>query len=335
MGYPDLTVDRGAGSRIQVKYAEALYEKVNLKGHRDKVEGLSMFGVWDVFHPDGEKRTFRPLWKRCFRYVQLVVETEEEPLELHSHTLQYSGYPYPDMATFESDDQKLNQIFEICLRTLRMCSAETYYDTPYYEQLSYGGDNRPIASNSVYNSIDDRLFREVMRLYPQSADNQTGLFDSAYPADWDLTMGSWSLAWIQTLNDYWKLRGDLDWTQQFVSPIERVLKFYEHAIDESVGILGPISNLGWQEGNGGVKNFLDWSISEGSIPRSENGAITHSALLSLFYLHALQTTSELYMAMGEDEKGHPLAKSRRCGSERSHGALLECRSRSVQAIPGS
>lgn len=302
MGYPDLTVDRGDGSRIQVKYAEALYEKVNLKGHRDEVEGLSMFGVWDVFHPDGEKRTFRPLWKRCFRYVQLVVETEEEPLEVHSHNLQYSGYPYPDMATFESDDQKLNQIFEMCLRTLRMCSAETYYDTPYYEQLSYGGDNRPIASNSVYNSIDDRLFREVMRLYPQSADNQTGLFDSAYPADWDLTMGSWSLAWIQTLNDYWKLRGDLDWTQQFVSPIERVLKFYEYAIDESLGILGPIPNLGWQEGNGGVKNFLDWSISDGSIPGRENGAITHSTLLSLFYLHALQTTSELYVAMGEDDK---------------------------------
>ena len=302
MGYPDLVVKGGAGSKIQVNYAEALYEEVNLKGHRDEVEGLSMFGVWDVFKPDGGRRTFRPLWKRCFRYVQLSVETGSEPLEVISHQLQYSGYPYPEMAVFESNDPRLNEIFEMCLRTLRMCSAETYYDTPYYEQLSYGGDNRPIASNSIYNSTDDRLFREVMRLYPQSAETDTGLFDSAYPADWELTMGSWSLVWIQTLNDYWKLRGDLDWVGQFVGPTERVLEFYEHHLDESLGILGPIPDLGWQEGNGGVKNFLDWSITKGSIPRREGRLVSHSTLLSLVYLHTLQTVSEWYIALGETQK---------------------------------
>lgn len=302
MGYPDLKVKGGAGSRIQVNYAEALYEDVNLKGHRDQVEGLEMFGVWDVFKPDGGERTFRPLWKRCFRYVQLSVETGSEALEVISHDLEYSGYPYPEMATFESDDARLNEIFEMCLRTLRMCSAETYYDTPYYEQLSYGGDNRPIASTSIYNSTDDRLFREVMRLYPQSAETDTGLFDSAYPADWQLSMGSWSLVWIQTLNDYWKLRGDLDWIKQIIPPAERVLEFYEQHLDESQGIIGPIAELGWQDGNGGVKNFLDWSIIKGSLPRREGRAISHSALLTLVYLHTLQTTSELYLALGEDEK---------------------------------
>ena len=66
MGYPELTVSGGTGSKIQVKYAEALYEKVHLKAHRDSVNNLNMFGVWDVFRPDGKTRTFRPLWKRCF-----------------------------------------------------------------------------------------------------------------------------------------------------------------------------------------------------------------------------------------------------------------------------
>jgi len=302
MGYPDLVVSGGAGSRIQVNYAEALYEEVNLKGHRDQVKGLTMFGVWDVFKPDGGERTFRPLWKRCFRYVKLSVETGGEPLEIIAHDLEFSGYPYPEMATFVSNDDTLNEIFEVCLWTLRMCSAETYYDTPYYEQLSYGGDNRPIAHNSIYNSTDDRLFREVMRLYPQSADNQTGLFDSAYPADWDLTMGSWSLAWIQTLNDYWKLRGDLEWVRQFVAPTERVLEFYEQHLNEQRGILGSIANLGWAEGNSGVKNFMDWSISDGSIPRREGRAISDSVLLTLYFLHTLQTTEELYRALGEDDR---------------------------------
>ncbi len=292
MGYPELKITGGKGSTIQVKYAEALYEEVNLKAHRDSVNHLTMYGVWDVFRPDGQERTFRPLWKRCFRYVQFVVKTGDEPLEIISHHNEYSGYPYPEMATFQSDNQKLNEIFEISLRTLQMCSGETYYDTPFYEQLSYGGDNRPIGTNSIYNSTDDRLFREVMRLYPQSENRETGLFKSAYPSRFDFDMGSWSLAWIQSLWDYYYFRGDKVYVSQFVENIEKVLGFYERHMDESMGILGAVRN----------QNFMDWSVTKGSIPRkNEEGLINHSVLLTLYFVHAIDCAVNLYNEIGEEE----------------------------------
>ena len=293
MGYPELTVDGGLGSSVKVKYAEALYEKVNLKAHRDSVEGLSMNGVWDLFHPDGERRTFRPLWKRTFRYVQLVVETKDSPLDIISHINEYSGYPYPEMSTFKSNDDRLNEIFEMGLRTFRMCSGETYYDTPFYEQLSYGGDNRPIAAISAYNSTDDRLFREVMRLYPQSENRETGLFKSAYPSRFNFDMGSWSLAWIQSLHDYYFMRGDSIWTKQFVPNIERVLEFYQRHLDESTGIIGTVKS----------QNFIDWSIKRGRVPKSnEQKEIKQSALLTLYYAHTLDCAINLYKQLGETEK---------------------------------
>lgn len=293
MGYPELKVSGGKGSSIQVKYAEALYEKVNLKAHRDSVNNLTMYGVWDVFRPDGRARTFRPLWKRCFRYVQLVIGTGDEPLQVLSHENEYSGYPYPDMATFKSDNEKLNEIFDICLRTLQMCSGETYYDTPFYEQLSYGGDNRPIGMNSIYSSTDDQLFREVMRLYPQSENRETGLFKSAYPSRFDFDMGSWSLAWIQSLKDYYYLRGDKEYVSRFVDNIEKVLGFYERHLDESIGILGTVRN----------KNFMDWSITKGSIPRAdENQEMRHTVLLTLYFVHSLDCTVKLYEEIGEQQK---------------------------------
>jgi hypothetical protein len=294
MGYPELKVNGGDESSIKVKYAEALYEAVNLKTHRDSIDGKKMFGVWDIFQPDGELRVFRPLWKRCFRYVQLVIKTGHKPLEIISYQNEYSGYPYPEMATFKSNDEKLNEVFEICLRTLRMCSGETYYDTPFYEQLSYGGDNRPIGMNSIYNSTDDRLFREVMRLYPQSENMETGLLHSAYPSSrifWD--MGSWSMAWIQSLKDYYYLRGDKEYVSQFVGNIERILGFYERHLDESMGILGTVRN----------KNFMDWSITKGSIPRAdENSEMHHSVLLTLYFVHSLDCSVKLYEEIGEQEK---------------------------------
>lgn len=294
MGYPELTVDRGANSSIKIKYAEALYEAVNVKAHRDSVTDKTMYGVWDVFRPDGKSiRTFRPLWKRAFRYVQLVIETKDQPLDIVSLENEYSGYPYPEMATFESSDKKLNEVFDICQRTLRMCSAETYYDTPFYEQLSYGGDNRPISNISTYNSTDDRLLREVMRLYPQSENRETGLFKSAYPSRFDFDMGSWSLAWIQSLHDYYLMRGDTGYIAQFKNNIERVLGFFERHLDEKTGLIGTVKN----------QNFIDWSITKGSIPRpNEQREIRQSALLSLYYAHSLDCAVRLFIQLGMNEK---------------------------------
>jgi hypothetical protein len=293
MGYPELTVSGGKNSKVQVKYAEALYEAVHLKAHRDSVNGLSMFGVWDIFHPDGQPRTFRPLWKRTFRYVQFNIETKSEPLEILSYQLEYSGYPYPEMANFESDNQRLNEIFEMSKRTLRMCSGETYYDTPFYEQLSYGGDNRPIAAISTYNSTDDRLLREVLRLYPQSENKETGLFKSAYPSRFDFDQGSWSMGWIQTLHDYYFMRGDSAFVKQFSSKIDGVLRFYERHLDERTGMIGTVKN----------QNFIDWSITKGSLPRpNEMREMKQSALLTLYFAHTLDCTAKLYNELGLKEK---------------------------------
>ena len=295
MGYPELTVENGANSSVKIKYAEALYEEVNLKTHRDSVNGKTMFGVWDVFHTDGKAvRTFRPLWKRAFRYVQLVVETKDQPLDILSFISEYSGYPYPDMATFESNDQKLNKVFQICNRTLQMCSGETYYDTPFYEQLSYGGDNRPISNISTYNSIDDRLLREVMRLYPQSENQETGLLKSAYPSAriyWD--MGSWSMAWIQSLHDYYFMREDTEYIKPFVNNMERILGFYKRHLDEKTGLIGCVRN----------QNFIDWSITKGSIPRvNEQREMKQSVLLSLYFAHSIDCAVNLFKELGHTDK---------------------------------
>jgi len=300
MGYPELTVAGGQNSSIQVKYAEALYEKVHLKAHRDSVNGVIMNGVWDVFRPDGQAvRTFRPLWQRTFRYVQFVVKTNDAPMDILSYTLEYSGYPYPEMSTFVSNDTKLNEVFDMCLRTFRLCSAETYYDTPYYEQLSYGGDNRPISGVSFYNSNDDRLLREVMRLYAQSENKSTGLMKSAYPSRFDFDHGTWGLAWIQSLHDYFLMRGDTAYVSQFTKTFDRTLAYYERYIDKKTGLIGKVK----------TNSFIDWSITKGAIPRSnDDKEVLPSALLTLYYAHTLDCTVRIYQALGLTEKAVKYAK---------------------------
>lgn len=293
-GHPQLTVSNGRGSVIKIKYAESLYDSINAKAHRDSVNGKKMFGVWDIFRPEGmSKAIFRPLSTRSFRYIMLEATTKAKPLEIHQLSNESAGYPYPITSTFVCDNQQLNTIFDMSLRTFKLCSSDTYFDTPYYEQLNYGGDNVPIGAISFYNSTDDRLYKEMLRLYPQSVNPQTGLFKSAYPSRFDFDMGTWSLAWIQSLNDYYSMRGDSVFVKPFVGDIEKILSCFQQQIAEKSMLLEHVK----------VKNFVDWSAKFGSVPHKDSNDEFHqSVLLTLYYCYSMDCAVDLYKYLGEMEK---------------------------------
>lgn len=293
-GYPELLVSKGKGSVIKIKYAESLYDSVNYKAHRDSVTGKKMYGVWDIFRPNGAlKSVFRPLWTRSFRYVKLEISTKSKPLEITGFTNENAGYPYPNTSTFNCNNQQLNEIFDMSLRTFKLSSSDTYFDTPYYEQLNYGGDNVPIGAISFYNSTDDRLYKEMLRLYPQSVNPQTGLFKSAYPSRFDFDMGTWSLAWIQSLNDYYSMRSDSVFVKQYTTSIEQILDYFKQHFKESSMLLEHVQS----------KNFVDWSAKSGSLPHKDGNEEFHqSVLLTLYYAYTLDCTVNLYRNIGENAK---------------------------------
>ena len=85
-------------------YAEALKDAKGNKGNRNEIDGKTIAGVRDEFRLDGgERRRFQTLWFRTYRYVQLEIETGEEPLRLHDLHGIFVGYPFKLVAQFDSD----------------------------------------------------------------------------------------------------------------------------------------------------------------------------------------------------------------------------------------
>ena len=83
VAYPELITSGGKGASIKISYAEALFDKNGEKGNRNDIEGRTLKGNYDIFMPDGgNKRHFRPLWLRGFRYIRLDIKTGSEPLTL-------------------------------------------------------------------------------------------------------------------------------------------------------------------------------------------------------------------------------------------------------------
>ena len=139
-GYPELLVSGGKGSTIRLTYAESLFDSKGSKGNRNEIEGKTILGYSDYFLPDGNPdRLFRPLWFRTWRYLQMEIETHDDPLQINSFSSDFAAYPLKENAKFESDQPGLKKIWDVGWRTARLCANETYFDCPYYEQLQYIG----------------------------------------------------------------------------------------------------------------------------------------------------------------------------------------------------
>jgi alpha-L-rhamnosidase len=295
-GYPVMTVSGGAQSNILITYAEALFEAGDAPGgltsrkrHRDRVEGMEIKGIYDKFIADGGfDRIFSPLWYRTWRYMQLDIETGDEPLVLNDIYGTYSAYPFNENGYFQTASPLFDDIWEVGWRTARLCAQETYYDCPYYEQLNYVGDTRIQALVSLYVSGDDRLMRKALHLFDISRTHE-GITYSRYPSYSPQFIPPYSLVWITMVHDYYMHRDDPEFIKGFYVGIRNIVDWYMKYIDKETGMLG--ANPYW--------NFVDWAdewpwdneLRVGGVP--SGGMTGNSSILSLQLAYTLNEAASL------------------------------------------
>lgn len=293
--YPRLILSGGKDASIRLTYAEALYDNQGQKGNRNEVEGRKMLGNYDVFIPDGgESRIFSPLWFRTYRYLRVEIETKEEALLIHQLFSSPTGFPLKQNSSFESEDTRLTEVWEVGFRTARLCAGEIYYDCPYYEQMQYVGDTRIQALISLYVDGNDQLMRKAIELYDQSR-IPDGLTQSRYPSSSMQIIPPYSLFWIAMVHDYWYYRDDPEFVESFLIGIRNVLHWFEDRVDEQ-GMLGPLE---WW-------NFVDWADEWPWDPVKRVGGVPHgvsegnSSNISLQLAYALDMAAELHQAFDDE-----------------------------------
>ena len=288
--YPELYVTSGKGAIIKVSYAEALLDANGCKGYRDEIDGKKLLGYYDVFLPDGGKNhLFRPLWFRTYRYIQMDIQTTDEPLIINDFYGMFTAYPLKEKAEFASSDSSLQKIWDVGWQTARLCANETYFDCPYYEQLQYVGDTRIQALISLYVSGDDRLMRKAIRLFNDSRFSE-GLTRSRYPSYLPQIIPPYSLFWVDMVNDYRMLRDDPEFVRSNLWGIENVMHWFEQRIDPNTGLLGKVEY--W--------NFVDWAkewawsseTQMGGVPAG--GFYGESAMLTLQFAYSAQHAAEIF-----------------------------------------
>lgn len=310
VAYPELITSQGKGSSVKITYAEALFDKEGVKGNRNLINGKEIKGNFDVFHPDGGKnRLFRPLWVRTYRYIQLNITTGTEPLVIEDFYGEATGYPFEVKASFTSNDESLQQIWDIGWRTAQLCAGETYFDCPYYEQLQYEGDTRIQSLISLYVTGDDRLMRKAILDFYHSRVPE-GLTQGRYPSSRLQVIPPFSLYWISMIYDYWMHRKDTRFVSDFLIPVTGVLDWYEKKIDPKMKMLGPMK---WW-------NFVDWNNSfPGGTPDGANDG--NSSVLTLQYAVTLRQAADIFAFFG---KNNEALHYRQLADELTAGTYRQC-----------
>jgi hypothetical protein len=292
-GHPELTVSGGKGGVIQLRYAETLVKVVPggwrlQKGNRDDIEGKELIGYHDEFLPDsGDRRTFRPLWWRTWRYLELDIKTGDAPLVLNDLTATHVGFPFERKAVFDGGSEEITRILDVGWRTASLCAHETYMDCPYYEQLQYVGDTRTQCLISLFNAGDARLMRNAIDLINNSRQSD-GATMSRYPTRLEQYIPGFSLWWIGMVCDYWWYVDDPDFAHQMLPGVHAVLSFFE----------------GYQKSNGSLNalpwwRYFDWvpSWRNGEAPQESDGSSApFDLLLVLAYGWAADLEAKLGLA---------------------------------------
>ncbi len=285
--YVTLNMSGGKGAGVSLGYAESLYDKSNPgvnKGNRNDVDGKVFVGRKDSLIADGSpKQSFTTLNFRTYRYIQLLVQTGNDPLVIDDIYGTFTGYPFQRTSVFTTDNTEIPQMLDIGWRTARLNAWETYTDCPYYEQLQYIGDTRIQAMVSYYNTTDDRLARNALNEMDHSRLPE-GVTHSCYPSKGTQVISTFSLWYIGMLHDYWMYRGDDNFIKDKLLGERGVLDFFSK----------------YQTADGSLKNtpywaFVDWA---GNLAGGVNDADGSAAIYDLQLLWAYQWAAEMEGKIG-------------------------------------
>lgn len=183
--------------------------------------------------------------RRSGRYVFLTLRNQSTPVRIRHFQLVESTYPVEYLGRFQCSDTRLDQIWDISTRTLKLCMEDTFTDCPLYEQTHWVGDarNEALLAFGVFGAHD--LARRCINLTAQSL-GRFSITGCQTPSSWDVLIPAWSFLWgISTWDYYWET-GDVEWLRGVYPAVIRNLQGAAALLNERDLFSGPF----W--------NFFDW-----------------------------------------------------------------------------
>jgi len=251
---------------------------------------------------------FISLKRRSGRYIFITLRNQKTPVRIRNVQLIESTYPVEYIGSFSCSDARLDEIWEISTRTLKLCMEDTFTDCPLYEQTLWVGDarNESLFAYTVFGATD--IAARCIKLAGQSLERYP-LVGSQVPSGWECLLPAWSFLWGISTWDYYWYTGDKEFLRQIWPWVIQNLKGAEKFTDERGLFSGPFWNMfDWTKIDQGQKTVLhnsmfvigaiDAALKCGSVLGDE----THTLWLKQFRSRLRRAVNKLWDA---NKKAYP------------------------------
>ncbi len=254
VGYFDFELLAPAGVQVDIYAVEYIREDGVIQHTDDNHNGLR-------YVTRAGLNSFTSLKRRAGRYLFITLRGATAPLQLRLVRVIELTYPVEQGAFFDCSDARLERIWQIARRTLKLCMEDTFTDCPLYEQTGWVGDarNEALFALDTFGSAD--IVLRGLRLAAQSLERYP-LVGGQVPSGWDMLLPAWSFLWGIGVWDYYFYTGDRAALEELWPAVVRQLQGAEKLLDER----GLFSGKFW--------NMFDWTPVD-----DHHETVLHNSLL--------------------------------------------------------
>jgi alpha-L-rhamnosidase len=155
-------VEAKEGTLVDIAWSEEL----NSLGMPFLYKRLQVNAAARFIASGGSRRyeTFKPYG---VRYLLVRIDPGSGPCRLKRLGMVEQLYPHEKRGSFTCSNPMLDRIWEMGWRTLRVCSEDSYIDTPFRERGLYAGDAVPEYAITLATSGDSRLLKRSLMLFQE------------------------------------------------------------------------------------------------------------------------------------------------------------------------
>ncbi len=243
---------------------------------------------------EGVNRFTMPFLRFGCRYLELHIAAPE--VVIRSLCLIPTVYPLDRIASVRTPDPVWNDIYDVSVRTLRLCMHEHYEDCPWREQALYAMDSRNQMLCGYDAFGETRFALASLRLMADSL-RDDGMMELCSPARVSITIPSFTAIFLTQVLEYYEFSRDTVGTLGLMPAVEKIADAFLKRIDPAVGLISCYPEerywnfYEWQDGLAG-------SISGSVAPED----MTYDAPLNAFVSMGMRSAAKLCRAFGKEEK---------------------------------
>lgn len=280
LGWIEFDIDAPAG---------AILDFVGFETMQSGIPGYSL-GVDNSFRYicRAGRQVYRSVFRRGFRYLVLLVHSYTQPVTVHRVALQQATYDQPVIGRFQCSDPRLNQIWDMCAYTERLCTDDVFSADGAYEQALWVGDAyiQQLIHQVIYN--DPSLPENTLRVVADSL-RRTPIVNSQVPSAWEnRLMPNWSWLWAIGCYLHYFFNADDKFAHEIYPEMAQQAEFaLQRCKTHPLGLF----NLE------GCWHFLDWSDIDGiDFNDQRKLTLTHENCL---LVAALRATAKMALVLGK------------------------------------